>query len=301
MQGLIIENLTVRFGAFKAIDNVSINVPPGSVVGLVGESGSGKSTIGRAASFMTPYSGKISLDGKVVSSGDLKYLRSRMQMVFQDPTASLNPRMRVGDSIQEAIKVNRAMVPGEVGHYLDMVHLNKELADRYPYELSGGQRQRVAIARVLAVKPSYIILDEVTSALDVSAQAAILNLLRELQSKLGLSYLFISHNLDTVRFMCDRIAVMYLGRIVEENDAETFFQNPQHPYSRALLAAVPRLGVRMDHAPLTGDIMERPRNATGCRFQDRCPAGPKFKPDRDICRSRDPQDLMKTRGYACHF
>ncbi|MBT2468730.1 ABC transporter ATP-binding protein [Streptomyces sp. ISL-66] len=225
-----ISELTVRFGSFTAVDAVSLEVPEGSVTGLVGESGSGKSTLARAAAGLTPYRGTIS-----------GVTRGRVQMVFQDPYSSLNPRMSIGDAIAEGARVPRAQRPAEVGRLLELVSLPATYASKYPRELSGGQRQRVAIARALAAEPELLIADEITSALDVSVQGAVLNLIRDLRSELGLTMLFISHNLAVVRYVCDAVAVMHHGRLVESGPVEDVIGAPRHEYTRTLLDAVPRL------------------------------------------------------------
>lgn len=225
-----ISELTVRFGSFTAVDRVSLAVPKGSVTGLVGESGSGKSTLARAAAGLTPYRGTIS-----------GVTRGRVQMVFQDPYSSLNPRMSLGDAIAEGARVPRAQRPPEVERLLELVSLPATYASKYPRELSGGQRQRVAIARALAARPELLIADEITSALDVSVQGAVLNLIRELRSELGLTMLFISHNLAVVRYVCDAVAVMHHGRLVESGPVEDVIGAPRHTYTRTLLDAVPRL------------------------------------------------------------
>jgi peptide/nickel transport system ATP-binding protein len=225
-----ISELTVRFGSFTAVDRVSLEVPKGSVAGLVGESGSGKSTLARAVAGLTPYSGTVS-----------GVARGRVQMVFQDPYSSLNPRMSIGDAIAEGTRVPRAQRSAEVGRLLELVSLPATYAGKYPRELSGGQRQRVAIARALAAEPELLIADEITSALDVSVQGAVLNLLRELRGELGLTMLFISHNLAVVRYVCDAVAVMHHGRLVEFGPVEDVIGAPRHEYTRTLLDAVPRL------------------------------------------------------------
>ncbi|GAA3466023.1 MULTISPECIES: ABC transporter ATP-binding protein [Nonomuraea] len=222
---MIIKGLTVRFGAFTAVDDVTLEVPEGRIVGLVGESGSGKSTLARAVSGLVPYTGEI-VDGDGV------------QMVFQDPYASLNPRMTVGASVAEGL---RRPTPADVERLLGLVSLPPQLASRYPRELSGGMRQRVAIARALGASPRLLVADEITSALDVSVQGAVLNLVRGLRAELGLSMLFISHNLAVVRYVADEIAVMREGRVVEHGPTRQVVETPAHPYTRDLLAAVPRL------------------------------------------------------------
>ncbi len=224
-----IENLTVRFGAFTAVDSVTLEVPQGRIVGLVGESGSGKSSLAKAVSGLVRYSGSI--------TG-----AARAQMVFQDPYASLDPRMKIGESVGEGL----LRLPGqaraaEVERLLDLVSLPAEVAGRYPRELSGGQRQRVAIARALGAEPDLLVADEITSALDVSVQGAVLNLVRSLRDRLGLPILFISHNLAVVRYVCDEVAVMHLGRLVEHGPTEEVVGAPAQPYTRTLLESVPRL------------------------------------------------------------
>ncbi|MFD9945216.1 ABC transporter ATP-binding protein [Nonomuraea sp. NPDC059023] len=222
-------DVTVRFGSFTAVDSVSLEVPPGGIVGLVGESGSGKSSLAKAVSGLVRYSGEI--------TGV-----SRVQMVFQDPYASLDPRMKVGESVAEGLlELPRAARPDEVTRLLGLVSLPAELASRYPRELSGGMRQRVAIARALGARPDLLVADEITSALDVSVQGSVLNLIRSLRDTLGLSILFISHNLAVVRYVCDTVAVMHRGRIVEHGPTEAVVGRPAHDYTRTLLEAVPRL------------------------------------------------------------
>ncbi|MGW4031801.1 ABC transporter ATP-binding protein [Streptomyces sp. NPDC004838] len=227
-----INDLTVRYGSRDVVEGLSLEIPPGSSVGLVGESGSGKSTVARAITGLVPYQGTI-------EGPD----RNKVQMVFQDPYGSLNPRMTVGSSITEGLmsRVPRPERPAEVERLLSLVSLPAEYARRYPRELSGGQRQRVAIARALGTRPELLIADEITSALDVSVQGSVLNLIRSLQAELGLSMLFISHNLAVVRYVCDRIAVMHRGRLVEEGPVEEVIAAPGQAYTRALLDAVPRL------------------------------------------------------------
>ncbi|MFI5713111.1 ABC transporter ATP-binding protein [Kribbella sp. NPDC051620] len=245
MSELRFDGVTVRFGtgsrAVTAVDGVDLTVPSGQVVGLVGESGSGKSTLARAAvGLTTPSSGQILLDG--VPLRHRPGQRRPLQMVFQDPYSSLDPRMTIGNTIAEAIPRPFPDRHKEVARLLELVGLDGERADAYPGALSGGQRQRVAIARALAAQPDVIIADEITSALDVSIQGTVLNLVRSLQRELKLSMLFISHNLAVVRYVSDLIAVMYLGRIVEFGPAHEVLGNPQHDYTRELLAAVPRRG-----------------------------------------------------------
>ncbi len=258
MQPLIqVQNLTKHFPAksgltgsggsvVKAVDGVSFDIAPGEVLGLVGESGSGKSTTGRLIlRLLDPTSGRVSFDGKDVFSlpkSDLRELRKQMQIVFQDPYGAFNPRLTVGNIIGEALElrgVSGAARSKEVGKWLEMVQMPASVASRYPHEFSGGQRQRIGIARALAVEPKFIVADEPVSALDVSTQAEIVNLLLDLQKRLDLTMLFISHDLSVVRVLCDRVAVMQNGLLVEVADSAQIFQNPQQEYTRELLAAVP--------------------------------------------------------------
>jgi peptide/nickel transport system ATP-binding protein len=259
MSELRFDGVTVCYGtgrhAHVAADAVDLVVPPGQVVGLVGESGSGKSTLARAAvGLVAPAAGKILLDGKPVPRRG----RRPLQMVFQDPYASLDPRMTAGESIAEAIPrraerdVSRVSRRDEAARLTGLVGLPSGTVDKFPAELSGGQRQRIALARALAGRPDVIIADEITSALDVSTQGAVLNLVRDLQRELSLSMLFISHNLAVVRYVADYVAVMYQGRIVEHGPAERVLLNPEQPYTRQLLAAVPRPGTRIDAVADTG-------------------------------------------------
>ncbi|MEU6410556.1 ABC transporter ATP-binding protein [Microbispora sp. NPDC046933] len=230
---MIIEDLTVRFGAFTAVDHVTLEIPDGAIVGLVGESGSGKSTLARAVAGLVPYAGRIS-----------GVARGRVQMVFQDPYASLDPRMTVGASVAEGLRAQgmpRAARAAEVERLLSLVSLPPALAASYPRALSGGQRQRVAIARAVGARPGLLIADEITSALDVSVQGAVLNLIRSLRAELGLSMLFISHNLAVVRYVSDVVAVMHRGSLVELGPTEEVVGSPRAAYTRALLEAVPRL------------------------------------------------------------
>jgi peptide/nickel transport system ATP-binding protein len=257
MSELRFDGVTVRYGigrhAHVAVDAVDLVVPAGQVVGLVGESGSGKSTLARAAvGLVAPAAGQILLDGKPVPRRG----RRPLQMVFQDPYASLDPRMTAGESIAEAIprRRDRSRVSrrNEAARLTELVGLPSGTVDKFPSELSGGQRQRIALARALAGRPDVIIADEITSALDVSTQGAVLNLVRDLQRELSLSMLFISHNLAVVRYVADHVAVMYQGRIVEHGPAEQVLLNPGQPYTRQLLAAVPRPGTRIDAEADTG-------------------------------------------------
>ena len=293
-------------GNVKAVDGVSFDIAPGETVGLVGESGCGKSTVGRSLLRLVPATaGSVHFDGTDVLSADgstLQKLRRRMQIIFQDPVGSLNPRMSVGSILREPIKVHNLATTSElddrVAELLKKVNLKPEYARRYPHEFSGGQRQRIGIARALSVDPDFIVCDEPVSALDVSIQSTILNLLRDLQDELGLSYLFIAHNLAVVEHFCDRIAVMYLGRIVEFADRETLYRNPLHPYTKALLSAAPMPDPRAERRRimLLGDVP-----SPISLFEDERAAGNGH--DRCLCArpSAEEQaelDAAKERGEA---
>lgn len=313
---LEIENLVIRYGygganTLVAVDDVSLRVPKGGTLGLVGESGSGKSTIARAIVGLLPITeGRVTLDGVDHTrhrSRNAPSYRRRVQMVFQDPNASLNPRMTVEAALTEAVS-RRPDVPRKdrraaALEVLGLVGLGQSAFPRYPHEFSGGQRQRIAIARALSVRPEVIVMDEVTSALDVSVQAMILNLLKELQRELGLSYLFISHDLAVVGVMSDVTAVMYLGQIVERAQTEVLFAAPRHPYTRALLASIPQFGLARVPAPVWGDLPDPRRPPSGCRFHTRCPVGPRQRPGREICREQNPQVIASEMPHeaACHF
>ena len=291
----------------RAVDRVSFEVRRFETLGLVGESGCGKTTLGRALlRLYRPSAGRIEFLGQDLASlgrGELRALRSNMQMVFQDPYSSLNPRMTVGQTIGEVLKFHKLCAPresaAEVGKLLDLVGLSGAMAKRYPGTLSGGQRQRVGLARALAVRPSFIVLDEPVAALDVSIQAQILNLLKDLSAELGLTMLFIAHELSVVRHMSNRLAVMYLGKIVEIGEAEAIFSGPSHPYTQGLMKSVPRLIPERRHrdAVLKGDVPSPLNVPSGCRFHPRCPLA------RDICRSDEPQlnQLGGEHASACHF
>jgi peptide/nickel transport system ATP-binding protein len=311
--------LTVRFGrgqsALVAVDSADLTVPEQTIVGLVGESGSGKSTLARAIVGLVPIAGgEVLLDGVATRhkrTGYVGGLNRRVQMVFQDPFSSLNPRMTVGAAIAEAAGAGRRTSRGvrvkEVEELLELVHLDPAVMRELPSRLSGGQRQRVALARALAVRPDVLIADEITSALDVSVQSAVLNLLRDLRSRLGISILFVSHNLATVRYVSDTLAVMYLGRLVEAGPAEALVAEPQHPYTKSLLDAVPRLGVSIrDVRTSTLDAVEPPdprHPPSGCHLHPRCPVGPMVDPTRQICIEADPRQGANERVHraACHF
>jgi peptide/nickel transport system ATP-binding protein len=309
MSSLIIENVTVRYGKFAAVEGVTTTIADGTVLGLVGESGSGKSTLARAIVGLTPVAhGRILLDQQDITRAS-HARRRRIQMVFQDPNNSLDPRMTVGQSISEALaaagRVARSARRGRVRELLDLVSLDPASASALPRQLSGGQRQRVAIARALAAEPDVLIADEITSALDVSVQASILNLLRDLHRRLGLTVIFISHNLAVVRYVSTHAGVMYLGQLVEAAEIHDLFDQPQHPYTRELLRAVPSLGGAAVSMTETANL-EPPdphHPPAGCRFHTRCPVGPASDPTRLVCRTLSPLEGAPQRAHraACHF
>lgn len=314
MIGLQLRDLTVRLGtgsnALTAVEGVDLDVPAGRAVGLVGESGSGKSTLARAVvGLIRPSRGQVMLDGEDVTGLRKRSVRRRVQLIFQDPYASLNPRMTVAEALGEAIRAHRRVgrreIDTEIRGLLDLVSLDLGCGGRLPREMSGGQRQRVAIARALAVRPDVLIADEITAALDASVQGAILNLIRDIRTELGLTVLFISHNLAVVRYVCDAVAVMYLGQIVERAPTRDLITSPRHPYTRALLAAVPRIGEPLpEGAPLLDEEPPDPHAPpSGCRFHTRCPIGPVAVPDRRICTDEDPHASAHRRPHraACHF
>jgi peptide/nickel transport system ATP-binding protein len=299
MSELLFDDVSVRYGsgrrALTAVEGVRLAVPEGEVVGLVGESGSGKSTLAKAAVGLVPVSaGRILLGGQPMP---MRGARRPVQLVFQDPYSSLDPRMTIGASIGEAAP--RRDRRAEVSRLLDLVELDAELAGSFPGQLSGGQRQRVALARALAARPDVVIADEITSALDVSIQGTVLNLLRKLQRELGMSMLFISHNLAVVRYVATSIAVMYLGRIVEHGPTEAVLADPQHPYTRDLLAALPDMG--QSGAGATDAEPADPHHPPpGCHYHPRCPVGPLVRADRDRCRTETPS-IDHRHHAACHF
>lgn len=296
-------------GYVRAVDGVDLTVERGQTVGLVGESGSGKSTLGRMIlRLIEPTKGKLVIDGKDVtrlSQRGMRPLRRKMQMVFQDPYASLDPLAQISDSIGEPLRTHLRMggsqLTKRIDELLETVHLPSAYRTRYPRELSGGQLQRVAIARALAVRPELVVLDEPVSSLDVSIQAGIVNLLRDLQRDFNLTYVFIAHDLAVVRHMSHAIAVMYLGRIVEFGPAETVYRQPQHPYTSALLSAIP-VPKPYHHngrhrTVLVGEVPSAASVPQGCRFHTRCPKV------MDVCRSVDPSATVTSDGTTvfCHL
>src|SRR5918911_1278147 len=305
-QGIILQR---KVGDVRAVDDISFFIRKGETLGLVGESGCGKSTTGRAIlQLYKPTAGSVNFLGKsltTLSGGELRKMRREMQMIFQDPYASLNPRMTVGSIIGEPLEIHGLAKGREkqerVQELLRIVGLNPYFANRYPHEFSGGQPQRIGIARALGVNPSFIVCDEPISALDVSIQAQIINLLEELQDEFGLTYLFIAHDLSVVRHISDRIAVMYLGKIVELADRVDLYERPLHPYSQALLSAVPipdpAVEQKRQRMILTGDVPSPVNPPTGCRFHPRCPFA------QDVCREQEPELLEVEPDHfaACHF
>jgi peptide/nickel transport system ATP-binding protein/oligopeptide transport system ATP-binding protein len=305
-KGLIFQR---QIGAVKAVDGVSFDVKQGETLGIVGETGCGKSTTARLlCRLMDATSGTITFDGRDVGAqkgDDLKALHRDMQMVFQDPYSSLNPRKSVGSIISDPFVIH-GLHKGEgerkrkVQDLMDRVGLNPEHYNRYPHEFSGGQRQRIGVARAIALEPKLLVADEPVSALDVSIQAQVLNLLRELQRDMGLTLIFIAHDLSVVRHMCDRVAVMYLGRIVEMAEGDVLYRTPRHPYTGALLSAVPvpdPTGGTKQRQLLTGDVPSPANPPSACRFHTRCPKA------QEKCSIDDPELEPKPGGSvaACHF
>jgi oligopeptide/dipeptide ABC transporter ATP-binding protein len=307
-----LEHVSKFFGRVRAVTDISLDIQRGETVGLVGESGCGKSTLGRTVlRLYEPSAGRISFDGKDVTKlaqRALRPMRRQMQMIFQDPYASLNPRMSAGAAIAEPLEIHALAKTStereaRVQELLAKVGLRADAAKRYPHEFSGGQRQRIGIARVLACRPQFIVCDEPISALDVSIQAQIVNLLQDLQVEENLTYLFISHDLKIVQHICDRVAVMYLGRIVELAEAKELYRSPQHPYTQALLSAVPRVPTgktapRRDRIILSGDVPSPLAPPPGCPFHPRCPVKDKPK----ACFEQLPQLRVLKNGSqaACH-
>jgi len=307
MAGAIVRR---QVGSVKAVDGVSFDVRRGETLGLVGESGCGKSTTGLAVLKMLDItSGQVIFEGEDISGHDrarMRPIRRRMQMVYQDPFGSLNPRMKVAEIVGEPLEVHgmsgdRGAYRKRVAGLLDMVGLLPDMADRYPHEFSGGQRQRIGIARALALEPTLIICDEPVSALDVSIQAQVVNLFQDLQQRLGLTYIFIAHDLAVVRHISHRIAVMYLGRIVEIASSAELYREPLHPYTQALLAAIPipdpEIEASRPQQIITGEVPSAMRPPPGCRFHTRCPRV------MDACRNVDPpmREMGGGRAVACHL
>jgi len=290
----------------KAVQNVNVEISPGETLGLVGESGSGKSTLGRLIlKLLEPTEGKVYFDGRDLSTlgrAELRALRREMQLVFQDPYASLNPRMRVRSIVGEGIEIHKLARGREkenrIVELLNMVGMGADAMDRFPHEFSGGQRQRIGIARALAVNPRFLVLDEPVSALDVSIQAQIINLLQDLQEKLNLTYLFIAHDLRVVEHISNRVAIMYLGKIVEIASRDEIYLRPHHPYTRALLSAIPTVDTahKPERIKLPGEMPSPMNPPPGCAFHPRCPYA------KDVCRTLEPR-LETGRGghaVACH-
>lgn len=311
MRPLEVADLSVSYGSFRAVERVSFSIAAGSVMGLVGESGSGKSTVARAIMGLIPSQGRVTVGEDGATPGDRRQRRRRRargaQLIFQDPISSLDPRFTVGDCIAEALPAQgRRTMNARIGELLEMVALDPGIIDQRPQRLSGGQQQRVAIARALATDPDVLIADEVTASLDVSVQAVVLNLLRSIQRDLGLTMLFISHNLAVVRYISNTLGVMYRGRIVEYGSVREVIENPQHPYTRALLEAVPRIGGgRLESSgpwDMIGEPSELPPQG-GCPFRARCPVGPEVHAEREICRTTDPSIDAAERAHhaSCHF
>jgi oligopeptide transport system ATP-binding protein len=298
-----------QVGAVHAVDGVSFDIKRGETLGLVGESGCGKSTTGRTIlQLYRPTSGKVIFDGVNlvdVKGEELRKMRRKMQMIFQDPYASLNPRMTVADIVGEPLMVhnvaNAREIKERVDHLLEVVKLNPSFADRYPHEFSGGQRQRIGVARALALQPSFIICDEPISALDVSIQAQVVNLLEELQEQFNLTYLFIAHDLSMVRHISNRVAVMYLGIFAEMADRDEIYMHPLHPYTQALLSAVPIpdpvADAKRQRVILEGDVPSPVNPPSGCRFRTRCPIA------EALCAEERPafREIKPGHFVACHF
>jgi len=305
--GIVLQRVV---GYVRAVDGVSFSIDRGQTLGLVGESGSGKTTIGRTiVRLYKPTAGQIIFGDKdlaTMGGEELRQMRQRVQMIFQDPFASLNPRYTIGSLIAEPMNIYKVASSAEIRErtveLLRVVGLRPEYIDRYPHEFSGGQRQRIAVARALSINPEFVIADEPVSALDVSIRAQVLNLLQRLQQRFNLTYLFVSHDLSVVRHVADRIAVMYLGKIVELADRDELYAAPKHPYTKALLSAIPipdpQIEKRRRRIILSGDLPSPIKIPTGCRFHTRCPMA------QDICHEIEPvYEAKEGREHyaACHF
>ena len=299
-----------QVGAVRAVDGISFHVVRGETLGLVGESGCGKSTTGRTIlQLYRPTEGSVKFEGEELSTmtgNQMRQMRRKMQIIFQDPFASLNPRMTVGSIVSEPLQIHRMYANKKerqqyVEQLMERVGLNPYFINRYPHEFSGGQRQRIGIARALALQPSFIVADEPISALDVSIQAQVVNLMEELQGELGLTYLFIAHDLSMVRHICDRVAVMYLGKIVELGPVDEVYDNPQHPYTQALLSAVPvpdpAVEENRQRIIISGDLPNPANPPTGCNFNTRCPVA------FNLCYEEPDPPLIEVHPQhyvACH-
>jgi peptide/nickel transport system ATP-binding protein len=310
---LRVENLKKTFPRgnklLKAVDDISFTLPAGETLGLVGESGSGKSTLGRALlRLIEPDSGHVFFEGEDLArlgKEELRTKRRHMQIVFQDPLASLNPQMTIGQAVEDPLLIHGIGSPKErkekVAELLDLVDMGRQYTDSFPYEFSGGQQQRVGIARALALNPKFIVCDEPVSALDVSIQAQIISLLNNLRERFNLAYLFISHDLGVIKYISDRIAVMYLGRIIQIGPKEEVFKNPVHPYSNAIISSVPRIpwnGIPVKrYVTLNGEIPSPIDLPPGCRFKSRCPIA------KPVCGESEPvlKEISSGHWVACHF
>lgn len=309
MSILEVKNLSKNYSGqngdvVRAVSDVSFKIEAGEVLGIVGESGCGKSTLGRSLlRLIEPSAGQVLLDGRDIvplSKSKLKLIRRDLQIVFQDPFGSLNPRHKVGKVIREPLDVHKIGTAQtrlrKVCELLDIVGLPQDAIDRYPHEFSGGQRQRIAIARALALDPKLIVADEAVSALDVSIQSQIINLIAQLQKRLKISIMFISHDLSVIRHVSDRIAIMYLGRIVESGRTEEVMDNPQHPYTQSLLSAIPKVGVKRARTVLSGEVPDPANPPSGCAFHTRCPK------IMAVCKRERPLLTGHEHGeVACHL